>query len=158
MTILEYLTGNDASDCEVLPKMQDELPKSVKKGYGDGAYDKDGCYRMFHELGIEPVIPPQKNAVLQDEKTRPWMQSRNDALRQITGLGEDEEARKLWKKLSGYHGRSIAETAMYRFKTLFGGSLACREEPYQKAELYAKCLAINRMNSLGMPKGKWVAV
>ena len=78
--ILECLTGNDTSDCEVLPKMQDELPKSVKRGYGDGAYDKDSCYRMFHKIGIEPVIPPQKNAVLQDEKARPWMQSRNDAL------------------------------------------------------------------------------
>ena len=61
---LSCLTGNDASDCEVLSKMQDELPKSAKRGYGDGAYDKDNCYRMFHELGIELVIPPQKNAVL----------------------------------------------------------------------------------------------
>lgn len=156
--ILECMTGNDVSDCEVLPEMQDELPRSVKRGYGDGAYDKDRCYQIFHALGIEPVIPPQRNAVLQNEQAKPWMQSRNDALRQIAGLGEDEYARKLWKKLAGYHRRSIAETAMFRFKQLFGGSLACRKAPYQKAEVFSKCLVINRMNSLGLPKGKWINV
>lgn len=154
--ILECLTGNDASDCKVIPKMRDELPKSSKRGYGDGAYDKDGCYQIFHELGIESVIPPQRNAVLQNEEKKPWMEPRNNALRQIAGLGGDEDARKLWKKLTGYHKRSLAETAMFRFKKLFGGSLACREEPYQKAEVYAKCLVLNRMNSLGIPKGKWI--
>lgn len=156
--ILECMTGNDISDCEVLPKLKEEMPKSVKRGYGDGAYDKESCYRLFHTLGIKPVIPPQRNGILQDKKAKPWMQSRNDALQQIAGLGEDEDARKLWKKLSGYHKRSIAETAMYRFKTLFGSSLACRKESYQKAEVFVKCLVINRMNSLGLPKGKWVPV
>ena len=84
------------------------------------------------------------------------MQPRNNALKEIVGLGRDEDARKLWKKLVGYHRRSLAETAMFRFKTLFESSLKCRRMTYQKAEVFAKCLAINRMNSLGMPKGKWV--
>lgn len=154
--ILECMTDSSVADCKILSKMQRELPKSIKRGYGDGAYDKERCYRTFHELGIEPVIPPQRNGILQDEQEKPWMQSRNDALRQIAGLGEDEDARKLWKKLTGYHKRSIAETAMYRFKKLFGGALACRKELYQKAEIFSKCLVINRMNSLGMPKGEWI--
>jgi len=113
---------------------------------------------MFHELWIEPVIPPQKNGVLQDAAIKPWMQRRNDAIREIAGLGGDEEARKLWKKLTEYHQRSIGETAMYRFKTLFGSGLVCRKEPYQKAEVFAKSLVINRMNTLGMPRGRWVYV
>lgn len=53
---------------------------------------------------------------------------------------------------------SIAETAMFRFKKLFGGSPACRKDRYQKAEVFAKCLVINKMNSIGMPKGKWIGV
>ena len=65
----------------------------------------------------------------------------------IRELGDDEVAQKLWKKLSRYHKRSLVETAMFRFKTLFGGSLACRKKPNQKAEVYAKCLVINRMNA-----------
>ncbi len=154
--ILECTTGNDVADCEVIPQMEDSLPDSVERGYGDGAYDKECCYQAFYELGIDPVIPPQKNAVLQNEEAKPWMQSRNNALKEIVGLGTDEDARKLWKKLKGYHRRSLAETAMFRFKALFGSSLKCRRMSYQKAEVFAKCLAINRMNSLGMPRGKWV--
>jgi len=44
---------------------------------------------------------------------------------------------------------------MYRFKTLFGGKLRARKMAYQKAEIYTKALAMNKMTSLGMPKGKW---
>lgn len=86
------VTGNDEADCEALLKMKSVLPKSVERGYGDGAYDKNDCYWMFHELGIKPLIPPQRNAVLQNEKTKPWMRPCNDALRIIVGLGKDEEA------------------------------------------------------------------
>lgn len=30
---------------------------------------------------------------------------------------------KAWKQQNGYHRRSLAETALFRFKTLFGGRL-----------------------------------
>lgn len=156
--VLEHMTGNDVADCEVVVKMRGQIPKSVKRGYGDGAYDKESCYRVFYALGIDPLIPPQRNGVLQDEKIKPWAQPRNNSLREIAGLEEfGVEARKLWKKLTGYHRRSLAETAMYRFKRLLGDSLFCRDEKYQRAEVYAKCLVINKMNSLGMPRGKWVS-
>ncbi len=134
--------------------MEEHLPGSVKRGYGDGAYDKEGCDQAFHSRGIEPIIPPQKNGVLHENEV--WMKPRDNAIKEITGLGDDEDARKLWKRLKGYHLRSLAETAMFRFKRLFGSNLRCRKLCYQKAEVYAKCLVINRMNELGMPKGRWV--
>ncbi len=31
-----------------------------------------------------------------------------------------------WKKISGYHRRSLAETAMYRFKQLMMGTISLR--------------------------------
>ena len=31
-----------------------------------------------------------------------------------------------WKKMSGYHRRSLAETAMYRFKQLMTGKISLR--------------------------------
>ena len=34
--------------------------------------------------------------------------------------------RKQWKKESGYHRRSLSETAMFRLKTIFGGKLKRR--------------------------------
>ena len=52
--------------------------------------------------------------------------------------------------------RSLSETAMFRFKRLFGNNLASHRIENQKAEVWAKCLAINRMNSLGMPDGEWI--
>ena len=69
-------------------------------------------------------------------------------------LGGDEEARTLWKKLTGYHCRSLAETAMFRFKQLFGSNLRSREFARQKAEVYAKCKALNLMTRLGMPESE----
>lgn len=150
------MTDSNVTDSRVLPNIKKAFPNSVTKGFGDGAYDKGRCYHAFHELGITLIVPPQKNALLSDEKSKPWLRSRNNAIREIVGLGKDEVARKLWKKLNGYHRRSLAETAMFRFKTLFGGSLACRRERYQKAEVFAKCLAINKMNDLGMPLGEWI--
>nr|WP_044882590.1 hypothetical protein [Neochlamydia sp. EPS4] len=84
------------------------------------------------------------------------MKKRNDNLKVIQGLGGDTEGRQLWKKLSGYHKRSLAETAMYRFKRSFGGDFRSRKIDYQRAELYAKSLAMNKMTALGMPQGQWV--
>ena len=133
-----------------------EMPRTVEKGYGDGAYDKSNCYKKFQELGIEWITPPQRGAVLHDLKREPWMKQRNDAIRAIAGLGNDEEARSLWKKLKGYHRRSLAETAVYRFKTLFGSDLKARDIRRQRAETYAKVLAMNKMTRLGMSKGTWV--
>ena len=86
------------------------------------------------------------------------MRSRNNAIKQIVDLGGDDTARKLWKRRIGYHRRSIAETAMYRFKALLGGKLQCREKSYRKAEIFFKYLIINQMNSIGMPKGRWIGV
>jgi hypothetical protein len=79
-------------------------------------------------------------------------EKRNDNLKVSQSLGGDNEARQLWKKLCGYHRRSLAETAMYRFKRSFGGDFRSRKLAYQQAELYAKSLAMNKTTKLGMPQ------
>lgn len=155
--VMSYLGENSEADCEVVPKMKKHLPKSVKRAYGDGAYDKEPCYREFHAAKIESIVPPQRGAVLHDLLKEPWMKDRNDAIKAIVGLGNDEEARKIWKKLKGYHTRSLGETGFYRWKTLFGENLRARKMPNQRGEIYAKSRALNKMTGLGMPKGQWVA-
>jgi hypothetical protein len=154
--ITGYLGENSEADCEVIPKIKEALPRSVKRGYGDGAYDKDPCYRSFQEAGITPIIPPQRGAVLHELSKEPWMKDRNDAIRAIAGLGNDDEARKIWKKLTGYHRRSLGETSFYRWKTIFGGELRSRKMSNQRGEVYAKSIALNKMTRLGMPKGEWL--
>ena len=155
--VMSYLSENNEADCEVIPKMKKRFPGSARKAYGDGAYDKEPCYREFYRAGIEPIIPPQRGAVLHDLLKEPWMKDRNDAIRAISGLGNDDEAHKIWKKLKGYHRRSLGETGFYRWKTLFEGQLKSRKIPNQRGEIYAKSMALNKMTGLGMPKGEWVA-
>ena len=67
-------------------------------------------------LGIKATIPPRKNAALWEEG-----HPRNEAVEALKA-GELAE----WKKQSGYHQRSKAETAMYRYKQLIGPKLSLR--------------------------------
>jgi IS5 family transposase len=150
--VLSQLTESIASDSTTAEGMCKKLSRRTKRVYGDGAYDQSPFYKRLNQLGIKPLIPPRKNARLQDVSVRPWMRSRNDALCAITGLGGNEDARKLWKALSGYHRRSLVETAMSRFKGIFGPGFRSRECSRQQAELYAKSLALNKMTRLGLPK------
>ena len=48
--------------------------------------------------------------------------------------------------------RSLVETAMFRFKCIFGGNFRSRETRRQKAELFAKSIVMNKMTQLGMPQ------
>ena len=155
--VMECLTENSVADCSAMISMSPYIPPSVRRVYGDGAYDTSGCRKFLARLNIEPVIPPQKKAVIHEPCANFWRQQRNDSIAEIVGLGGDETARSLWKKLKGYHRRSLAETAMYRLKTLFGSSLKARTTSNQRAEIMACCLAVNKMNRLGMPKSDWIS-
>ena len=138
------------------PKFLEVLPKTVKRTFGDGAYDTEGCYAANLKHGSTPIIPPDRNAVFRKEAS-PAMEARNSHLLEIMGLGADDKARTLWKKLKEYHRRSLAETAMFRFKRIFGGDLRSRIFENQRAESRAKCQALNIMTRLGMPKSERVA-
>ena len=56
-----------------------------------------------------------------------------------------------WKKISGYHRRSLAETAMYRFQQLLAGKISLRKYNGQVGEALAYVSAINKLNTLGLP-------
>ena len=58
---------------------------------------------------------------------------------------------KEWKKGSGYHRRSIAETAMYRFKQLITAKLSLRNYNAQVGEILAGVKVMNKLIGLGMP-------
>lgn len=154
--VLEMLTDNKVADCEVYPEFLNALPQSVKRTFGDGAYDAKACYAANMKHGSTPIIPPDRNAVFQKEAPA-YMETRNNNLLEIMGLGGDDGARKLWKKLKEYHRRSLAETAMFRLKRMFGGNLQSRTIENQRAEARAKCQALNIMTRLGMPKSELVA-
>ncbi|KFX01447.1 cytoplasmic protein [Pectobacterium wasabiae] len=57
----------------------------------------------------------------------------------------------------GYHWRSVAETAIFRLKTLLGGHLSLRDDDAQVGEAMAMVKAPNRMTLLGMPESVRIA-
>lgn len=95
------------------------------------------------------------NAPIQSEE-EPWRKARNDAICQIIGLGNDEDAIALWKKLVGYHERSLVETSFSRFKGIFGSKLFSRSIDNQHVELMLKAKVLNKMIQQGMPDGVMV--
>lgn len=60
--------------------------------------------------------------------------------------------RKQWKVESHYHRRSLAETAMFPFKTILGPNLASRTIERQKTEAAIGCLILNTFTQLRMPQ------
>jgi len=154
--ILSELTLNSVGDAEIGADLLKKAPNSVKAVYGDGAYDKLSFREEIENKGAVPIIPPPKNATVHRE-TEGALKKRDDAVLEILGFGGDEEGRKIWKKLKGYHTRSLVETTMYRFKQILDGTLRSREYERQCTEAYIKCLVLNKMTQLGMPKGSWKA-
>jgi hypothetical protein len=71
---------------------------------------------------------------------------RDQNLRQMRRVG-----RQRWKQEAGYHRRSLAETAVFRFKIIFGNTLRARTLPRQITEARINGAALNRMTQLGMP-------
>ena len=56
-----------------------------------------------------------------------------------------------------YHQRSLAETAMFRIKTIFGDRLNTRLLSTQITQAAIRCRALNIMTQQGMPESYLVA-
>lgn len=143
----EILTEASVDDAEVTEELLKQTKPAIEQMSGDGAYDKEKVYKAAKEAGVGKIsVPPRRDAVLWDEKEGE-AHPRNENLRRIKEVGRAE-----WKVESGYHRRSLAETAMFRFKTIFGDHMNAREEKRQKTEARIKCAALNKMTRLGMPE------
>jgi len=149
------LTGNDEGDAEVAERMLEKQPKKIKSARGDGAYDASRFRKKVHEKGGECIVPPPRDAAYKNAEEG-WEKERDKAIAVIHGFGDAEIGRKLWKIFSGYHERSLVETSMFRVKKLFGEGLKARSLGSQKTEAICKCIIINRINKMGMPRFEWV--
>ena len=141
--VAQATTTSSTSDKAMLPEILDQVDDPIKQVSADGGYDYQTCYEAIAEQGAQATIPPRENAVLND---RPVWQARNATIARIEEIG-----RKAWKEECGYHRRSLAETTMFRMKTIFGDDLQSRQDEGQKTEVAIRCAALNRMTHLGMP-------
>lgn len=147
----ERLTDNSKHDAsQVKPLLQEtvETTGPVTHVGGDGAYDKWKSYRAIEAIEAEPVIPPQKNAKIKKHGNCTGAPlPRDEAIRYIRRHG-----RAKWKRVHGYHLRSLVETGIYRFKRLIGRVLRARSFPAQRTEARLGCQILNRMLALGRPE------
>jgi hypothetical protein len=108
----------------------------TKKRWYDAAQSRSGYRTILKRTGGTKAQRPK----------------RDENLRSIRKHG-----RKEWKKKSGYHVRSLAETTMFRLKTIFGNELSPRLLETQTPQALVRCAALNRMTHLGMPQSYKVA-
>ncbi len=148
------VSTNDCHDGEVFADILDGIDAEIAQVSADGAYDHRRCYDEIAQHGAKAVIPPRKDAkILPHGNTKAPPHPRDQNLRYIRKHG-----RKKWKRDSGYHRRSLAETRMFRFKKIFGATFLCsRKFDNQAVDLFIKCVALNRMIQLAKPLSSPVA-
>ena len=144
------LTENSISDDEMAETLFQQIEQPIAALAADGSYDKRKVYASLgaHSPDARVLIPPRKNArIWQHGNTRADQLKRDENLRYIRQHG-----RTAWKRESGYHSRSLAETAMFRMKTIFGDHLSARLLATQTTQALIRCAALNRVTHLGMPQ------
>jgi hypothetical protein len=147
---IEAVVLSEASvdDAQAGKQLLLETEGEIDQVDADGSYDKRKFYEASQTRGVQHIIvPPRRDAkIWQHGNSKKSPLPRDQNLRHIRRLG-----RKKWKQESGYHRRSLAETAVFRFKIIFGNTLSTRTLSRQITEARVKAVALNRMTQLGMP-------
>ena len=145
--VAAVVATNNYTDGQILPDLLAQVEEEIQQVSGDGGYDKRNCYDAIRERGARAVIPPQKNAkIWQHGNSREERLARDENLRACR-----QQGRAAWKRESGYHRRSLAETQMFRLKTIFGRGVSARSFAGQATQLLVRCAVLNQMTHLGMP-------
>jgi IS5 family transposase len=137
-------TERDVGDWEVLPQLLEAITNPIRQVSADGAYDTIGCHQAIAARPARPAIPPRENAVLTN--IGHW-DAREEAVRRSEAIG-----RPAWKQAVHSHRRSLAETMMFRQKTICGDRFSSRTMATQPTEVRMRCAALNRMTHLGVPQ------
>ncbi len=138
------LSLNNVTDAEAFQGLSGRPTEKIRSAAADGAYDTRRCHDELRRKKISALIPPRKGAGY-------WSGEYADRNRAVANQRlSGSNAR--WKWTTDYNRRSIAETAMYRVKQLFGGSLTLRDYDGQVAEALAMVRALNKMTKAGMPE------
>jgi IS5 family transposase len=143
--VTAVMTGNDVSDGEVIGDLLDQVDGEITQVSADGAYDHRDCYKAIRNRGATAVIPPRSGArIWQHGNNKGERLCRDQNLRRCRKVG-----RAKWKRESGYHRRSKAENAFFRYKTIIGSSLKARKFTNQATEAFIGCLILNKMMGMG---------
>jgi len=134
------------------------LPLRQTTGFVEDLLALQGCenycvpdYSTLCRRSTQEIVANLCNAVVKIATKAvpvpPYLAQRNQAVERIKEVGSKD-----WKKEIGYHGRSLAETAMFRYKIIFGDKARSRIAETQRTEVNIKCKILNKFTSIGMPK------
>ena len=149
------VSTNHVSDGEMLPDLLAAEGAPLAQVTGDGIYDEWRCWAAVAERPERPraVFPPprprsgpKRARIKQHGNCAAPPLDRDAAIRAIRRVG-----RAQWKRDTGYHQRSLIETAVSRLKTLFGPCVSAHTFDGQATEVFLRCVALNRMAQLGLP-------
>jgi hypothetical protein len=144
------LTTHRARDAAQVPDLLAQMDDPIACAMADGAYDTASVYTTIetHSVSSTPriVIPPRCDA--HANRRNELTEQRDAAIRAIDALGHRQ-----WAHESGYTRRSLVETAMSRYKAIFGKWVRSRTLSAQKAESALACKIMNTLTKLGMPDG-----
>ncbi|CNC48009.1 transposase [Yersinia enterocolitica] len=143
------LSLHNVTDAEAFPGLIRQTHRKIRVASADGAYDTRRCHDELRRKKIKALIPPRTRAGYWPAEYA----DRNQAVarQRLTG------SNAYWKWHTAYNRRSVAETAMYRVKQLFGGHLTLRDYDAQVGEATAMILALNKMTRSGMPESVRIA-
>jgi len=129
----------------MLPCLLDQISddEAIASVSGDGANDTKGCHEAIAQRRAQAIIPTRRNA-------KPWKDLRPGAAARNVLDATRRLGRKIWKKWTGYHRRSLVETKMRCFK-LLGERVMARDFDRQVAELHVRDEILNRFTRLGTP-------
>jgi hypothetical protein len=147
--VARVLTDNAADDAGQVPVLLGQVEGEIASVTADGAYDGDPVYQAIAHHQPDPppdvVIPPRASAVTSTEDA--GAQNRRD--RHIRFIAE--RGRMAWQKATGYGRRSLAETAVGRYKAIVGPGLRARILPSQQGEAAIAVEVLNRMIRVAKP-------
>jgi len=148
------LTVAGVHDAEAAPALLTQVERPLASVGADGAYDRANVYTQLAEQAPQAVIaiPPRRDAkIRQHGNCQAAAHPRDVNLRFMRKHG-----RTKWKRDWNYHRRSLAETAVFRLKTIFGHGLSARRLDTQATQVGIRCRALNLMTHLGMPDSQLV--
>lgn len=134
------LTSASTHDLDKIDDVLEVMNKRKGKVLIDGIADQHDLYEKCKKHNKQLLTPPRQGA-----SVKTGCDSRQEAVKTIKVLGGDQEARKIWSKLTGYNQRAQIETLFSRWKRILGESLKSKLETSCFHEVYVKSLIMNRM-------------
>jgi hypothetical protein len=147
--VASVLTGREAADPDQVPVLLERVQGEIASVMADGAYDGEPVYRAIEARQPQAppsiVIPPRRSAILSAQAdTAPSQRDGHIRFMQ-------EHGRSVWRTATGHRRRSLAETAIGRYKALIGPGMRARSLVNQQGEIALGSEVLNRMIRVAKP-------